>query len=214
MSPRRPPLLATTLASLALLAAKASAEESTSPFLPPTAPNAAAAATAGAPLQYRGFSETSAGVKFRIVDPAKKSGTWLKLNERDTTFDVTVKQSVPDYSTVVVEFQGRTLNLALPEAKVNSSGPAGANIPIAPPPQMVNVPPAVTQSVVVNPTPADEQRRLEAVASEVARRRALREQSQQQTQGGPQPMPQMGPQGFPPQGMQANPPNPQRPRGN
>jgi hypothetical protein len=197
-----------------MFAAGSLAAQSTSPFLPPTAPNAAAAATAGAPLQYRGFSETSEGVKFRIVDPAKKSGTWLKLNERDTTFDVTVKQSVPDYATIVVEHQGRTLNLALPEAKVNSSGPAGAHVPIAPPPQMVNVPPAVTQSVVVNPSPADEQRRLESVATEVARRRALREQAQQQPQGAPPPVPQMGPQGFAPQGMQPNPPNPQRPRGN
>lgn len=196
-----------------MLAAGSVAAQSTSPFLPPAAASAAPAATAGAPLQYRGFSEMADGVKFRIVDPAKKSGTWLKLNERDTTFDVTVKQSVPDYASIVVEYQGRTLNLALPEAKVNSSGPAGANVPIAPPPQMVNVPPAVTQSVVVNPSPADEQRRLEAVASEVARRRALREQSQQQVQGVPATVPPAAPQPFP-QGMQANPPNPQRPRGN
>ena len=54
------------------------------------------------------------------------------------------------------------------------------NMAPPPPPQMTNVPPAVTQAVVVNPTPADEQRRLEAVASEVARRRALREQASQQ----------------------------------
>jgi hypothetical protein len=45
--------------------------------------------------------------------------------------------------------------------------------------------------VVVNPTPADEARRLEAVASEVARRRALREQaSQQMGQSPPMPAPQ------------------------
>ena len=43
-----------------------------------------------------------------------------------------------------------------------------------------NVPSAVTQAVVLNPTPADEQKRLEAVAAEVQRRRALREQATQQ----------------------------------
>ena len=37
--------------------------------------------------------------------------------------------------------------------------------------------PAVTASVVANPTAADEQRRLDAVAAEVARRRAMREQA-------------------------------------
>ena len=66
----------------------------------------------------------------------------------------------------------------------------------APPP---NVAPAVMQSVVLNPTPADEQRRLEAVASEVARRRAMREQATQQIgQGG-------APPNLPPQNAPGNP---------
>ena len=42
----------------------------------------------------------------------------------------------------------------------------------------------MTQAVVLNPTPADEQRRLDAVAAEVARRRALREQATQQLSQG------------------------------
>ncbi len=155
----------------------------------PPASAAAAAPTTAAPIQYRGFSETSDGVKFRIVDAAKKTGTWVKLNERDATFDVTVKQSAADYATVTVEHQGRTVTLALPESKVASSGSAMQHIAPPPQPVMSNVPPAVTQAVVVNPTPADEQRRLEAVASEVARRRALREQASQQV-GQPQPQPQ------------------------
>ena len=173
---------------------------SASPFMPPASAAAAAAPATAAPIQYRGFSETSDGVKFRLVDAAKKTGTWVKLNEHDTTFDVTVKQSAPDFSTVVVLHQGRTLTLALPQSKVSSSGSAMQNMAPPPPPQMTNVPPAVTQAVVVNPTPADEQRRLEAVASEVARRRALREQASQQVNTPPsmpmaQPQPpQMSPQ--------------------
>jgi hypothetical protein len=51
-------------------------------------------------------------------------------------------------------------------------------------PAPTNVSPAVTQAVVLNPTPADEQRRLDAVAAEVARRRALREQATQQINQG------------------------------
>jgi len=53
--------------------------------------------------------------------------------------------------------------------------------------------------VVLNPSPADEQRRLEAVASEVARRRAMREQATQQ----------IGQGGIPPPNL---PPNPGGPR--
>jgi hypothetical protein len=161
--------------------------QNNSPFLPPAAATNVATPTAGAPLQYKGFMEDSNGTRYRIHDPARKSGAWLKLNERDATFDVTVKQAGQNNATVVVEYQGRTITLALPESKVGSSGSAAAVVPVAaPPPQMTNVPPAVTQAVVVNPTPADEQRRLQAVADEVSRRRALREQAQQQmNQGGP-----------------------------
>jgi len=60
---------------------------------------------------------------------------------------------------------------------------ADAAAPAAPPPSVapagpaITVTPAVTQTVMVNPSPADEQRRLEAVAAEVNRRRALREQA-------------------------------------
>ena len=77
-------------------------------------------------------------------------------------------------------------------AKVVSGGSVGQMMPppaVAPTPPS-NVAPAVTQSVVLNPTRADAQRRLEAVASEVARRRAMREQASQQiNQGMPTPPP-------------------------
>jgi hypothetical protein len=85
---------------------------------------------------------------------------------------------------VTIDYQGRPLTLAQHVAKVASAGNAQAmaNLPPSGGPPM---PAAITNSVVVNPTPADEQRRLDAVAAEVARRRALREQaSQQVNQGG------------------------------
>lgn len=175
---------------------------SSSPFLPPSAANVAAP-TAGAPIEFRGIMETGEGMRFRLYDPVRKSGAWVKLNERDTTLDVVAKQfnATPDSETLVVEHQGRTLTLAQRVSKVVSSGSAVQNM--APPPVMTNVPPAVTQSVVVNPTPADEARRLEAVASEVARRRALREQASQQmgqSQPMPAPQPQVQPQPAQPRG--------------
>ena len=193
------------LAGLARLAAvESAAQPSPSPFLPHSVA-VANAPTAGAPLEFRGVMETSEGMRFRLYDPARKAGVWVKLNERDPTLDVVAKQFVPEGESLVVEHQGRTLTLAQRVSKVVSSGSAAQNM-APPPPQMSNVPQAVTQAVVVNPTPADEARRLEAVASEVARRRALREQASQQVNPPPvppQPMqPRQPPNNLPSAGQQ------------
>jgi hypothetical protein len=180
------------LAGLAVLGVGAAVAQpaSASPFLPPAAASSAGP-TAGAPIEFRGFMETGDGMRFRLYDPSRKAGAWVKLNEREPTLDVVAKQfsGAPDGETLVVEHQGRTLTLAQRVSKVVSSGAAVQNMP--PPPPMNNVPPAVTQAVVVNPTPADEAKRLEAVASEVARRRALREQAAQQMGQGAMGVPQV-----------------------
>ena len=182
MSLLRPALLAGAV--LAAFPARA-AEGARSPFMP-AAGAAAAAPTAGAPLEYRGYLETSEGVQFRIYNPTRKAGVWARLNERNAEFDVTPKQHDDGYRTLTLEHQGRTITLAVREPKVVSAGSAAAlPMPAAAPVPAANVAPAVTQSVVLNPSPADEQRRLEAVASEVARRRALREQATQQIQAMP-----------------------------
>lgn len=209
--PRRLALLGLALSAAGVAVAQPA---SSSPFMPPSAA-VSTAPTAGAPIEFRGFMENSEGMRFRLYDPARKTGAWVKLNERDATLELVVKQFNPaatpqESDTVVIEHQGRTLTLAQRMSKVVSSGSAVQNM-APPPPMMNNVPPAVTQSVVVNPTPADEARRLEAVASEVARRRALREQASQQVNQpvpiAPQPQPQMQappqqmrPQGTPPPG--------------
>jgi hypothetical protein len=108
-----------------------------------------------------------------------------------------VKQHDAAQDTLTIEHQGRPHTLALRRAKVVSAGSAPAMMPQPPmaPPPPSNVAPAVTQSVVLNPSPADEQRRLEAVAAEVARRRALREQATQQVSQG------VPPPGAPPPGV-------------
>ena len=133
---------------------------------------------------------------YRIYDPAKKAGTWVKANERNPEFEVVVKQHDNDQKTLTIEYQGKTLTLAERESKVVSSGAPVQPMPAPVAPVQSNVSPAVTQTVVLNPTPADEQRRLDAVAAEVARRRALREQASQQINPGatpqlnvPQPVP-------------------------
>jgi hypothetical protein len=188
MSPRNLLLRRAAVAGLVLAAACAGRAEvaSKSPFLPQAGAAGPAAPTAGAPLEFRGYLATSEGVQFRVYDPARKMGAWVRLNERNPDLDVVAKQHDESRNTLTLEHQGRTLTLAEREAKVVSGG----QTQMIPPPQPVppvNVAPAVTQAVVLNPTPADEQRRLEAVAAEVARRRALREQATQQINRGTPP---------------------------
>jgi hypothetical protein len=173
-----PPLLALISGDLAA--------QGRSPFTPPAAaaPAAAPAPAAGGGLEYRGNIDLGDGVQFRLFDPSKKTGVWVRLNQRNEEFDVVARNYDDEQKALTVEQQGRSLTLPMRVAKVVSGGappqmPSGVTAPGAPAPA-INVAPAVTQSVVVNPTPADEQRRLEAVAAEVARRRALREQAAQQ----------------------------------
>ncbi|HUR59474.1 MAG TPA: hypothetical protein VM029_17285 [Opitutaceae bacterium] len=172
---------------------------SSSPFMAPqgSGPNP----TQGAPLEWRGYISTPEGTQYIVYDPARKLRSFLKVNEKDSTLDVVVKQFDSDNNMLTIEYQGKALTLEERKAKIVSSGNAAAMPPPQPLPAQAGpqVMPAVTQSVVVNPTPAEEQRRLEAVAAEVARRRALREQAQtnmpQQVAipqpGQPQQMPQM-----------------------
>lgn len=157
---------------------------SRSPFVPPQTAGAKSGPTEGAPLEYHGFIQTGEDVRYRIYNPAKKAATWVKIDERNPDFDVVAKQHDGEHKTLTIEHAGRTLTLAERKSKIVSSGNAAQAMP--PPPQLNQpvVAPAVTQSVVLNPTPADEQRRLEAVAAEVARRRALREQATQQISQG------------------------------
>lgn len=144
-----------------------------SPFVPVQAA-AAAGPTAGASLEFRGIADTAGGVKFRVVDPSKKSGAWLALDERDPEHGFIVKQYDGANDTLTVEFQGRALTLALHEAKVTSGG-AAPPLPlvqiITPPPPASGIPLTSNLSVSGNPGA------LDAVAADVARRRALREQA-------------------------------------
>lgn len=185
--PRYLPLIA---ASLVLAAGRAEVPlAGKSPFLASGGAGGASAPTAGAPLEFRGTMVTASGIKLRIVEPARKNGAWLLVNERDPSLDFVVKQYDAEHDTVKVEYQGQTLTLAQHVAKVASAGAPQNPVPAMP--GGIPMPPAITQSVVVNPTPADEQRRLDAVAAEVARRRAMREQAAQQVSQGVQLAPQV-----------------------
>lgn len=170
-----------------------------SPFMPPAAAAAAAGAPAGGTIEYLGYMQTGQGRLFRLYDPARKARVWAKLNEPNAELGVVVKKHDADKGTLTLEHHGKVLTLEEPKAKV-AAGAAPALPP--PPPVPSNVPAAVTQAVVLNPTPADEARRLDAVAAEVQRRRALRDQAAQQVnQGVTAPVgapPAMGPAQVPP----------------
>jgi hypothetical protein len=183
--------------AVVLVAPVASAwAQGSSPFMPPAAV-APAAAPAGGPLEYGGFVTTAEGKLFRIVGDksGRKTGVYLRLGEKDANLGVTLRGYNAANQSVTVEYQGQTLTLEERKSKIVSSGnPAAMMAPVPAPTAPAAAPaappvvaPAVTQSVVVNPTAADEQRRLEAVAAEVARRRAMREQAQQQSQPGTAP---------------------------
>lgn len=148
---------------------------SSSPFLPANAAAAGAAAGPVGPIELRGVMSTAGGPAFCIYDTAKKKGVWVGLNE--TGHDFLVKSADSSADSVSVQYQGRTLTLTLRTAKVASAGPA--SMPVVVPPGGPGGP-----QVALNPSPADEQRRLDAVAQEVRRRKQEREKAVMDAQNG------------------------------
>jgi hypothetical protein len=146
-----------------------------SPFLPSNLSASAANNGPSGPVELRGVMSTSQGTEYCIYDVVKRTSAWVGLNEQGNGF--VVKSADPASDSVTVEFQGRTMNLMLHTAKISSSGSA---VPVMSPQGGS----AITQTVVLNPSPADEQRRLDAVAAEVRRRRLEREKASQDAQNG------------------------------
>lgn len=140
-----------------------------SPFLPP-ASQEQAAPTEDAQIELRGIMATGDDYMFSIYDASRRMSVWKGLNEPGHEF--VVRSFDPARDAVTVEHQGRTLTLALRTAKV-------ASAPAYTPPMPATPGAGVPQPVVLNPTPADEQRRLEAIAAEVNRRRMIRQQALQ-----------------------------------
>ena len=152
------------------------------------APGGAAAASGpSGPLELRGVMTMPGGASYCIFDVAKKRAFWVSVNEAG--HDFMVKAGDPEGESVSVSYQGRLMKLTLRTAKVASSGSASA-VAMAP---VAGTSPAISSTVVLNPSPADEQKRLDAVAQEVRRRRLEREKAIQESQPG------QGPGGAPPQ---------------
>jgi hypothetical protein len=155
-----------------------------SPFLPVAGSAAAAAAASTAtPVELRGIMTTSEGVVACIYDTAKKTSVWVGADEPG--FDFQVRTIDTERETATVFYQGRVISLGLKQAKIASSGPGPVQVAQ---PAPGNPARAVTDAPVV--TAADEQKRLDAVAAEVRRRRLEREKAYQAGQNpGAQPPP-------------------------
>jgi hypothetical protein len=147
-----------------------------SPFLPANAAAAGAASGPVGPIELRGVMSTPGGPAYCIYDTAKKKSVWVGLNE--TGHDFLVKSADSAADSVSVQYQGRSLTLTMRTAKVASAGPA--TIPAV----MQPGGPQGGPQVSLNPSPADEQKRLDAVAQEVRRRKQEREKAVMDAQNG------------------------------
>jgi hypothetical protein len=163
-APRCHWIVAACLALMPVLRAGAQLSDS-SPFAPTGTAGVAGAQAENEPLELRGIMAAPDGLRVCIYDAARKTSKWVRLNETADGTRFVVKSADPDLETASVQSDGRVMTLALRKAKVESSGPAtGYQAGVS-----------YLGPVALNPTPADDQRRLQAVQAEVRRRRLARE---------------------------------------
>ena len=153
---------------------------------------AAAGAKVDATLEFRGVLVDRGEQFFSLYEASSHSSLWVGMNEPGNPFKVQSYDGAK--ATVNVEYQGRTLTLPLKQAKIVAlasnlpNGPNPNGPPGTPNGPMVTGGPGTggPQSMVASGSPAEDASRLAAIAEEIRRRRALRQQA-------PQPVPQAGP---------------------
>lgn len=142
-----------------------------SPFMPPSSQAAAPVVETAAPIEFHGVIVIAKQHYFNFFEPGKRVSTWVKKDEPGAP--IVVKSYNEDAETITVEHGGRSMNLALQKMKV-----AAAPMPVSP---VMTAPASATPieqpPVVLNPTAADEAKRLDAIAAEVRRRRLMRQQT-------------------------------------
>lgn len=136
-----------------------------SPFAPPASQNAMENPTQEqSVLEFRGMVVDAGGTAYSVFDATANKARWLRVGEGDT---FKVKQYDSASSQLEIEQQGKTLKLPLKRATI-AAGPAVVANP-TPSPQQQNGAPNARPG-----DPAADAKRLETVAAEVRRRRALR----------------------------------------
>lgn len=135
-----------------------------SPFGKPPAKESIAEATSQVPLEFRSLIVEDQGRYFSVFDPAAQRGYWLSENNAEG--EIVINSYDEEARELVVSQSGRVMRLPLKSANII----AGAVPTVAAPAQ-----PNGRQAPQVNRDSAADARRLEAVAAEVRRRRALRQ---------------------------------------
>jgi hypothetical protein len=143
-----------------------------SPFMPKQdANNAAPVATENAAVEFRGLISTKEGVLFGLYDRTRNVGAWV--GEKDKGSDFTVRSYDAAADMVTVDYQGQKYTLPLSTSRIATAAPSAVPVVAKP-----NGQPA--QQAVAKPADAT---RLESVAAEVRRRRALRQAGGAAAQG-------------------------------
>lgn len=135
-----------------------------SPFAPAAGPklNTGEAATEQGPLEFRGMAVDESGPAYSVFDTNQGRGFWIREGDQGPLRVLSFNASE---SLLEVEQNGQAVTLQLKKATLQNGG-----APVPPP--VVAVKPG-GQAPAVGPNNPDG-RRLEAVAAEVRRRRALR----------------------------------------
>lgn len=186
--------IAPVAAAFAVVAAAGAADldslVSRSPFSPAQANPGPAAATDG--LELRGIVVEDGKASFNIYDPNTKSATWVAIEEAGHPFVVRSFDAAKD--TATVDWNHKSISLPLKQSKVQLAAaspvavaPTGPT-PVAGPGQNVRGNRGGGPVVLFGgANGAPDQQRMQAIAEEIRRRRALRAQAQQAAeQNGPQ----------------------------
>lgn len=150
-----------------------------SPFAPPGQAAETAAPAEQGTLEFRGVVTDDQGTAYSIFDASTNKGRWVRAD--DETGPVKVRGYDPANGMLEVEQNGRPVKLTLKRATIQAGQPVAAMGNVPAPSNPASGPAQVQRNGNGN---ADA-RRLEAVAAEVRRRRALRNASRNAPQGQP-----------------------------
>ena len=128
-------------------------------------------------LEFRGVFTDQGEWFFSLYETGKRTSLWVGLNEPGNPF--TVRSYDAAKETVTVEYQGRTLTLALKQAVIQPAEPVANRVAPGGGPGNVAQPAggAAPANVAGAPTSADEASKLARITEEIRRRRALRQQA-------------------------------------
>ena len=141
-----------------------------SPFMPKREENTAApVATENAAVEFRGLISTKEGVLFGLYDRTRNVGAWVKEKDKGSDFNVRSYDAAADM--VTIDYQGQKYTLPLSTSRIATAAPSAA-------PVVARPAGGTPQQAVAKPADAT---RLESVAAEVRRRRALRQAGAQPT---------------------------------